>query len=392
MSETNIIYLDHQSSTPIKESVLQAMLPFWREQHGNPHSLEHSVGWAANQSVERARKQVAAFIGCDEDEILFTSGATEANNIVIKGLCKQTSQTQERQRILVSSIEHKSILETAHYSANRNGYEISEVPVDSIGKIDIPVLTEMLKDNVLLVSIGLVNNEIGTIQDMAHISKLCRNSGAILHSDCAQAACFMQLPNIVEQTDSISISAHKFGGPMGIGALYLRRDLLRNLKPLFHGGGQENGKRAGTLSLPLCVGLGHACENSMTSGHIEKISKLEERRNRFVNILVNSKYEVVLNGDALKNRHPGNAHLNFVGFDAQDILMRLQPKIAASTGSACNSGANETSHVLNALGLSEELASGSIRFSFGETNTDQDVEVAAKSILETLEILTNEYV
>lgn len=361
------------------------MMPYWQELHGNPHSSEHSVGWSANKAVETARGQVATLIGSDSDEIIFTSGATESNNIALKGLCGTKARRKNRDRILISEIEHKCVFESAKYIANALSYQLSIIPVDRFGKIDQYKFSKLLNEDVQLVSIGLVNNEIGTIQNIDELSTMCQSVGAYFHSDCAQAPNACELFELAALTDAASFSGHKFGGPMGVGALYLRRDLMQNTEPLIHGGGQESGIRSGTLPLPLCVGMGAASDLVAKPASADERTSTVQHRNLLVSILHSSKYQIELNGYSTQDRHPGNANLLFHGFDAQDILMRLQPKIAASSGSACTSGIPESSHVLKAIGLNSEQASGSIRFSVGSGNTKEEIETAAAIILNVLE-------
>ena len=384
MQKTKPIYFDHQASTPILTEVINAMQPYWREQHGNPHSSEHSFGWAANKAVEKARQQMGMLIGSDSDEIIFTSGATEANNIALKSLCSPRVARFGRNRILVSAIEHKCVLESARYISKTLNYQLSVIPVDRFGKIDTAALVELLGNDVQLVSIGFVNNEIGSIQELAEISKLCAFHGAYLHSDCAQAPSAVDISNLSNITDSLSFSGHKFGGPMGIGALYIQRNIAQNIEAIIHGGGQELGIRSGTLPLPLCVGLGVASEIAGRPEAAATRVEVANLRNRFVSIIQSARSEIQLNGDHLKNRHPGNANLHFPECDAQDVLLRLQPRIAASSGSACTSGVTEPSHVLQSIGLTADQANSSIRFSFSPENTITEVEHAATILIETL--------
>lgn len=384
MQKTNSIYFDHQASTPILTEVINAMQPYWREQYGNPHSTEHSFGWAANKAVEKARRQLGALIGSDSDEIIFTSGATEANNIAMKALCAPRAARLGRNRLLVSAIEHKCVLESARYVSESLNYQLSVIPVDNFGKIDTSALVKLLDDDVQLVSIGLVNNEIGSIQKLAEISELCASHGAYLHSDCAQAPNAVDISNLSNIADALSFSGHKFGGPMGIGALYIKRSLAQNIETIIHGGGQELGIRSGTLPLPLCVGLGVASEIVGRPEAVAIRSEVANLRNQFVSIIQSARSEIQLNGDLLKNRHPGNANLYFPECDAQDVLLRLQPRIAASSGSACTSGVTEPSHVLQSIGLAADQANSSIRFSFGPENTMAEVELAAAILIETL--------
>jgi cysteine desulfurase len=360
------------------------MQPYWGEFHGNPHSSEHSTGWSASKAVEVARSQVANLIGADPDEIIFTSGATEANNLAIKGFSVADKMQRRRNKILVSAIEHKCVLESAAYVARTYGYSLLEIPVDAKGYIDLEILRKMLTEDVLLVSVALVNNEIGTIQNIAVISELCRDAGAIFHSDFAQAPSAVDLSIYVDLADAISISGHKFGGPMGIGALYVSRELRKDLEPLFHGGGQESGLRSGTLALPLCVGLGSAAEFATSDVGAATRERVSCLRDRFVNGLKSENSNIFLNGEDLDLRHPGNANLRFTGYDAGNLLQRLQPTISASTGSACSSGVTDPSYVLQAIGLTGDDAQSSIRFSFGHTNTEEDIQKATEVLLALL--------
>lgn len=378
------IYLDHQASTPTLPSVLTAMQPFWTDFHGNPHSSEHSTGWSANNATELSRTKVANSVGADPDEIIFTSGATEANNLAIKGLCMSRHRQIRRTKILVSATEHKCVLESAAYVAQSTGYLVLEVPVDGKGHVELDKLQAMLTEDVLLVSIALVNNEIGTIQDLAAISKLCHDVGAILHSDFAQAPSAFSLLDYADLADMVSLSGHKFGGPMGIGALYVSRELKDCIEPTFHGGGQEGGLRSGTLPLPLCVGLGAAAEFHISEAGMAMRADVASMRDLFVHKLQSSHEQIFLNGDMLASRHPGNANLRFEGHDADTLLQRLQPNLSASTGSACSSGVTEPSYVLSAIGLTAGQAEASIRFSFGHTNTSDEALEAAEAILALL--------
>lgn len=377
-------YLDHQASTPILPTVWGAMQPFWTEFHGNPHSSEHSTGWSANKATESSRKKVANFIGADPDEIIFTSGATEANNIAIKGLSIPELQHGKRRKILVSATEHKCVLESAAYVAKIKECSVLKIPVDRKGHVDLDKLQDMLEEDVLLVSVALVNNEIGTIQNLSAISKLCRDVGTVLHSDFAQAPSAVSLLDYADLADMVSLSGHKFGGPMGIGALYVSRELKARIEPLFHGGGQEGGMRSGTLPLPLCVGIGAAAEFHTSEAGAAMRARVASLRDLFVKKLQSSRDHIRLNGDKLASRHPGNANLRFEGQVADEILQRLQPIVSASTGSACSSGIAEPSYVLSAIGLTSDEAQASIRFSFGHTNTSDEALTAADAIIAAL--------
>ncbi len=378
------IYLDHQASTPMLPTVRAAMQPFWTELHGNPHSSEHSIGWSANKATETSRAKVANLLGVDPDEIIFTSGATEANNLAIKGLSTPERRQRQRTTILVSETEHKCVLESAAYVAQTKECAVRKIPVNGTGHVDLDKLRNMLSEDVLLVSVALVNNEIGTIQDLASISALCRDMGAILHSDFAQAPSAVTLQEYADMADMVSLSGHKFGGPMGVGALYVSRELKDRIEPQFHGGGQEGGLRSGTLPLPLCVGLGSAAEFHSSEDGSALRARVAGLRDLFVDKLQSNCGLIGLNGDTLCSRHPGNANLRFEGRDAGEILQRLQPKVSASTGSACSSGISEPSYVLRAIGLTSDEAQASIRFSFGHTNTPDEVLEAAEAIMAVL--------
>ena len=387
MRKDKCIYADYQATTPVDSRVLAAMEPHWHEAFGNPHSTDHVVGWKAEKATRNAASLVAALIGADTDEIIFTSGATEANNLALFGLARHASN--KRRRILVSAIEHKCVLAAARALEDREKFSVEHVPVDSEGRIDLVTLEEMLDNNVLVVSIMAVNNEVGVIQDMPAIASLLAPLGILLHTDAAQAPCAMDLYDLAYHADLISLSGHKMYGPQGIGALYIRRDLHNRIEPLIHGGGQQEGIRSGTLPLPLCVGMGAAaslCASEQAGVERKDIARL---RDSFVRHLRDGDTQVALNGPPNDYRHPGNVNACFIGHNAQDILGVLQPHLAASTGAACTSGTPELSHVLRALGLSTEESEASIRFSFGRFSTEDEIEQAATLVLEALATITS---
>ena len=378
ISET--IYLDHQATTPVDQQVLDRMLPYFRESYGNPHSADHSLGWKSSLAVEQAAAQVAALIGADPDEIIFTSGATEANNMALLGLARRVRPVSRRRRFVLSDIEHKCVLAAGRVISDQLGLPVEHKPVDQEGRVLPASLEHALDDDVLAVSIMAVNNEIGTIQDIQNISELVRKAGAIFHCDAAQAPVSMDLRGIAEHVNLLSLSAHKMYGPKGIGALYIRRELQDHLEPLIYGGGQQNGLRSGTVPTALCVGMGAAAELLSGDEAMQKRSLLRQRRDRFLEKLSDLPRSIRLNGPTGESRHPGNANICFEGFFAQDILQVLQPHLAASTGSACTSGIPEPSHVLKAIGLSPEDAEASIRFSLGFDTTDTDIDDAVNLI------------
>lgn len=369
------IYLDHQATTPVDSRVLAEMLPFFTESFGNPHSSEHCLGWKAEQAVETAATNIAQLIGADADEIIFTSGATESNNLALLGLGR-CAVNGNRRRFLISAIEHKSVLAVARILHEQLGYQIEIIPVDNEGLINISALEKMLDDNVLAVSVMAVNNEIGTIQDVELISKIVRRCGALFHCDAAQAPCAIELNSYSEHADFMSISSHKMYGPMGVGALFIRRHLQSQIEPLIYGGGQQRGLRSGTLPVALCVGMGTAATILASDAAREKQKQLHERRDKFIAQLMCLPWRIALNGPMIARRHPGNANICFKGFSAHEILSALQPHIAASTGSACTSGIQEPSYVLKAIGLTGAEAEASIRFSIGQGTTDADLEEA----------------
>ena len=374
------IYLDHQATTPVDQRVLDRMLPYFRELFGNPHSADHSLGWKSSLAVEQAAGQVADLIGADADEIIFTSGATEANNMALLGLARHGRSDSKRRRFILSDIEHKCVLAAGRAIAERLSFSVEHLPVDNEGQILLPSLEDALNDDVLAVSVMAVNNEIGTIQEISKISELARKAGAIFHCDAAQAPVSMDLREIVKHVDLLSLSAHKMYGPKGIGALYIRRELQDDLEPLIYGGGQQAGLRSGTVPTPLCVGMGAAAELLSGNEARQKCEILRQRRDRFVEKLAGLPWPIRMNGLVGESRHPGNANICFDGFLAQDILQVLQPHLAASTGSACTSGIPEPSHVLKAIGLTHEEAEASVRFSLGFDTSDEDIDEAVNLI------------
>ena len=384
----NTIYADYQATTPVDPRVVEKMTPYWREAFGNPHSSDHIIGWRAAETVREAAASIAAMIGADVDELIFTSGATEANNLALLGMARRAPAG--RRHILVSAIEHKCVLAAARSLVEREGFTVETIPVDGEGFIDLDALAERLDETVLVVSVMAVNNETGTIQDISRIAALLAPHGALFHCDAAQAPCAMDVSELAAHADLISLSGHKVYGPQGIGALYIRRDVQEHIEPLIYGGGQQDGLRSGTVPMPLCVGMAAAAEIIRTPEGAEERGQVAQQRDSFIRLLQSSRFPIVVNGPTSDRRHPGNANLRFDGFSAQDILGSLQPRLAASTGAACTSGIPEPSHVLRALGLSEAEAESSIRFSFGRFTTAEEVEKAAGLVVAALESLPAE--
>jgi len=379
----NTVYLDHQATTPVDARVLAEMMPYFGDSFGNPHSLDHSLGWESARAVEDAAARVARLVGADADEITFTSGATESNNHALLGLGRRAFGGKRR-RILLSAIEHKCVLAVGRVLQEQYGFTLDVIPVDNEGFVEMSALEEMLDQNVLAVSVMAVNNEIGTIQPIESISKLVRNHGAIFHCDAAQAPVAINIEGIARQSDIVSLSAHKMYGPKGIGALVISRELQDRIEPLIYGGGQQNDMRAGTTPVPLCVGMGAAAELLAGDDSGERRTELRRWRDAFVERLNGLAWPVELNGPAGPARHPGNANIRFIGFSAHDILSSLQPRLAASTGSACTSGTPEPSHVLKAVGLNSDEAESSVRFSLGFGTSEKDVDEAVALIEEAL--------
>jgi cysteine desulfurase len=362
------------------------MIPYFADLFGNPHSSEHILGWNAARAVDEASAKVAALIGSDADEIIFTSGATEANNLALLGLA-YGAVGGKRNRILVSAIEHKSVLAVSRFLHKHFGFKVETIPVNKEGVVSLAALEGLIDDNVLLVSVMFVNNEIGSIAPIEKIYKITSRAGAVFHSDCSQAPGVVSLDNASQYVDLLSLSGHKMYGPKGIGVLFIRRDIQSRIHPIIHGGAQQRHLRSGTVPTPLCVGMGAAAELAHFS--TEKASHtLCRHRDRLVQRLGQLPWSIHLNGPNVINRHPGNANIRFEGFSAHDILTVLQPRLAASTGSACTSGVPEPSHVLRAIGLSELEADSSIRFSLGYHTTEQDVDEAVELIREALENLS----
>jgi len=388
MKNGKAIYLDYQASTPIDARVLAAMTQYLVDGFANPHAVDHALGWEAAEAVNKAATSVAALIGVDPHEIVFTSGATESNNLALLGLGRHEAGGNRR-RLLVSAIEHKCVLAAARALAAQSCYQIDLMPVDKLGRLDFGVLKDKIDDDVLLVSVMAVNNEVGIIQDIPSISNIAHDNGAYFHCDAAQAPCAIDLVDAGRYCDLISLSAHKMYGPKGIGALFIRSDLQDRIEPLIYGGGQQRGLRSGTVPVSLCVGIAMAADLLLGENGREERELIRSRSDRFAQALSKLPWPVALNGPEGHSRHPGNLNVRFSGFSAHDILSALQPRVAASTGSACTSGIPEPSHVLRAIGLTAEEAESSIRFSIGRGTTDAELEEAVEIIAGTLDRLAD---
>ena len=368
------IYLDYQATTPMDSRVLAKMMPYFTEKFGNPHSRSHSFGWEAEAACELAREQVADLIGANEKEIIFTSGATESNNLAIKGVAR--FYKDKKNHIITPQTEHKCVLDSCRH-LEQEGFEVTYLPVKPDGLVDLEALKAAIKPNTLLVSIMAVNNEIGVIQPLAEIGKICRENDVFFHTDAAQA--FGKIPLDVEamNIDLMSISGHKIYGPKGIGALFVRRRPRIRLEPLFSGGGQERGFRSGTLPTPQVVGLGEAAaiakkEMAQDDAHVAKLF------DKFEKEILHGMQDVYLNGDC-EHRWLGNANISFAYVEGESMVMALKD-LAVSSGSACTSASLEPSYVLRALGVNEEMAHTSIRFGFGRFTTEEEIDFAINLI------------
>ena len=366
-AQSEPIYLDYQATTPTDPRVLEAMLPWFTQKFGNPGSVTHAYGREAAEAVETARAQVAALIGAEAREIVFTSGATESNNLALKGALR--FGRDGRNGLVTLPTEHKCVLETAR-ALEREGFRVTTLPVGGDGLFELSALDRAIDDRTVLVSVMAAHNEIGVIQPIAEIGALCRARGVLFHSDAAQAVGKMPIDVNAMGIDLLSVSGHKIYGPKGIGALYVRRRPRARLVPLIDGGGQERGLRSGTLPTPLCVGLGAAAALAQQE-MAEEAKRLTIWRQRLLAGLKTRVPELRLNGDALR-RLPGNLNLCFPGVSALDLIAAC-PSLALSTGSACTAAEVEPSYVLRALGVSDVLAQASIRIGLGRFTREAEI-------------------
>jgi len=375
------IYLDNQASTPLDPRVLEAMLPYFTEHFGNPHSESHVYGRNAMAAIDAARADIARLLHADPREIVFTSGATEANNLAIKGAAHfarahPPASGPARDHIVTLTTEHKCVLEGVA-ALEREGFPVTFLPVMESGLVDLAVLAAAITEKTLLVSVMAAHNEIGVIQPLAEIGALCRSRGVLFHTDAAQAAGKIPLDVEAMKIDLMSISGHKMYGPKGIGALYIRRRPRVRLLPLIDGGGQERGMRSGTLPTPLCVGFGRAAALAAAE-MADEAKRLLDLRERLRNGLTRRIPDLRVNGD-LDHRLPGSLNVSVPGVTAAQLIEAV-PSIAISTGSACTSAAVEPSYVLRALGLSDEIANASVRVGLGRFNSAPEVDFAVDAL------------
>jgi cysteine desulfurase len=369
------IYMDNQATTRTDPRVVEAMLPYFTEHFGNAASRTHAFGWKAEEAVEQARAQVAALVGADPREIIFTSGATESNNLAIKGTCRL--HRRQGEHVITVQTEHRAVLDPCR-RLQSEGFEVTFLGVDRFGRMAPEEVAEAITPRTILVSVMLANNEVGTLQPVAAIGKLCKERGVLFHTDATQAVgkILVDVDNL--QADLLSLSAHKFYGPKGVGALYVRR---RNphvrLEPIFDGGGHERGLRSGTLPVPGVVGLGMACELARSELTAEG-KRLRVLRDRLHEGLLANLPEVTLNGHP-EERLPNNLNLSFAQVRGEALLMALK-NVAVSSGSACTSASVEPSYVLRAMGVPDDLAHSSIRFGLGRFNTTEEVDYVVEEV------------
>jgi cysteine desulfurase len=377
------IYFDNNATTPCDPRVVEAMIPYLGERFGNPASRNHAFGWEAQEAVEVAREQVGALIGATAKEIVFTSGATESNNLAIKGAALYYEK--KGKHIITVATEHKAVLDSCH-ALERDGFEVSYLDVKADGRIDLDVLAAAIRPDTILISVMFANNEIGVIQPIAEIGALCKEKGVLFHCDAVQALAYVPINVEALGIDLLSISAHKMYGPKGIGALYVRRGRPRvRLQALIDGGGHERGLRSGTLPTHQIVGLGKAaelCKEAIEGGEVEKIRAL---RDRLWTGLQAELDELYLNG-SWEHRLPNNLNVSFAYVEGEAMMMGIK-RIACSSGSACTSASLEPSYVLRALGVDVELAHTSIRFGIGRFNTEAEVDEALAIIVEKVKFL-----
>ena len=369
------IFLDNQSTTALDSRVFEKMSPFFKEDYGNPHSTHHSYGREASEAINTARKAIASNLNANHQDIYFTSGATESNNILIKGL--GSFSKVKSKRIISLKSEHKCVLQSCK-RLEEDGFEVIYLSPKSDGLVDLDELENALNEPTFLTSIMFVNNETGVIQPMKKIGELCRDYESVFHTDAAQAAGKIDIDVEELNIDALSISGHKIYGPKGIGVLYVNTPTRLQIKPLFDGGGQEKELRSGTLPTPLCVGLSEAFNLSLKEKD-QTNDQIIELRLRMLEILSNSINDLKVNGSNT-SRIEGNLNIMIPGIDAE-VLINNMPEIAISTGSACTSGFVERSHVLQSMGMSDEEASYSFRIGIGKNNTREEIETASNTII-----------
>jgi len=376
------VYLDHHATTPVDGRVAKEMQPYFTENFGNPASDDHLYGAKAKEGVEQAREQISEVLNCRKEEIIFTSGATESDNLAVKGVADYAERKDKGSHIITGGTEHEAILEACEVLEER-GFDITYLPVDKNGLINPVDVEEAIRDDTILISIMAANNEIGTIAPLKQIGEVAKSNEVFFHTDAVQALGYIPIDVEEMGIDLMSISAHKIYGPKGIGALHVRRRNPKvKLDPLIHGGGHERGWRSGTLNVPSIVGLGKAVhladkEVEERTQHVDDLTSY--MWNRFEEELDN----VVLNGHPEK-RIPNNLNVSFIGVENKALVQNLQPEIAVSAGSACTTGKVEASHVLQALGGDEDLWHSAVRFGLGKDNTREEIEQATDQVIQAV--------
>jgi cysteine desulfurase len=377
------IFMDYHSTTPVDPRVLEEMLPYFTQHFGNAASRNHAFGWHAEEAVDVARERIAKLIGASsEKEIVITSGATESNNLAIKGVAD--FYREKGRHIITTVIEHKAVLDTCK-RLETEGFEVTYLPVEHDGRIDLNKLEAAFRPDTILVSVMFANNEIGTVQPLAEIGRMCRARGVLLHTDAVQG--IGKVPFRVDEmcADLVSITAHKMYGPKGVGALYVRRSKPRvRIVSQMDGGGHERGMRSGTLNVPGIVGFGKAAQILTEEGVAESARILAQRER--LRLAITSKLEEVYLNGSLEHRLPGNLNLSFAFVEGEGLMMAIKD-VAVSSGSACTSASLEPSYVLRALGVGEELAHSSIRFGLGRFTTDEEVDYVAELVVRKVEKL-----
>jgi cysteine desulfurase len=373
------IYLDNHATTPVDPRVLAAMLPYLTNKFGNSASRSHSFGWAADEAVETARAQVASLIGANKNEIVFTSGATESDNLAIKGVAE--AYRSKGNHIITVVTEHKAVLDSCK-RLEKYGYRVTYLPVQKDGLVNLEAIRQAMNHATILVTVMAANNETGVLQPITEIGKLCRERGVVFHSDAAQALGKIPIDVDRQNIDLLSISAHKAYGPKGVGALYVRDGI--NIDPAIDGGGHERGMRSGTLNVPGIVGLGQACE-IFSDEMPQESCRLAGLRNRLHQKIKTGLGEVYVNG-SMEHSLPGNLNISFAGVDGEELMTAIDD-VAVSSGAACTSAHIEPSYVLKALGVSDELAQSSIRFGVGRFNSEAEIDYVADKITYTVQQL-----
>jgi cysteine desulfurase len=373
------IYFDNHATTPTDPRVVDAMLPYFTEKFGNAASRNHSFGWEAEKAVDNARKQIADLIGSTTKEIVFTSGATESDNLAIKGVAEMYAE--KGNHIITAATEHKAVLDTCK-KLEKHGYRVTYLPVKADGLVDLDMLRESITDKTILITLMYANNEIGVIQPVKEIGKIAHEKGVLFHTDGVQAVGKVPVNVIQDNIDLMSMSAHKIYGPKGVGALYVRRKSPRvQITAQMDGGGHERGMRSGTLNVPGIVGMGEACgicQQEMP----EESKRLRHLRDKLKNTFERELDEVFING-SMEHRLPHNLNMSFAYVEGESLLMGIND-VAVSSGSACTSATLEPSYVLKALGVGDDLAHTSIRFGLGRFNTEEEVDYVAGRVIEVV--------